>query len=272
MVNDKYHESKAYLQTRLEGFIPEALLILGSGLGFLGNAIENARVISYSEIPHFKSSTAPGHKGRFVAGQLSGRNVLVMQGRLHLYEGYTPEETAYPVRIANLLGATKLILTCACGGVNHKYKVGDLVLLSDYINFTHISPLVGFDISDFDTRFVDVSHAFDRKYRALAKHIAEQKNISLQEGVYFYMPGPQFETPAEIRAIRTLGGDLVGMSVVHETIMAQRLGMRTLGLGLVTNMAAGMLDVPLSEEEVLIEGERAAKVFSELVLDFLAEI
>ena len=272
MENYKYHESKEYLRTRLEGFVPEALLILGSGLGFLGNEIENAIIVPYNEIPHFKSSTAPGHEGRFVAGQLSGRNVLVMQGRLHLYEGYTPEETAYPVRIANLLGATKLILTCACGGVNYSYKVGDLVLLSDYINFTHVSPLVGLDISDFDTRFVDVSHAFDREYRTLTKHIAKQKNTSLQEGVYFYMPGPQFETPAEIRAIRTLGGDLVGMSVVHETIMAQRLGMRTLGLGLVTNMAAGMLDVPLTEEEVLTEGKRAAKVFSDLVRAFVAEM
>jgi len=267
-----YHESAEYLKNRLAGFTPEALLILGSGLGFLADEIENATVVPYNEIPHFKSSTAPGHKGQLVAGQLSGRDVLAMQGRLHPYEGYTSQEVAYPVRVANLLGATRLLLTCACGGVNKNYNIGDLAVFSDYINFTLASPLVGFDISEFDTRFVDVSNAFDQSYRRTAIDIAQQKNITLHEGVYFYMLGPQFETPAEIRAIRTLGGDLVGMSAVHETIMARRLDMRTLGIGLVTNMAAGILDTPLTEEEVLVEGKRASKKFSELVRAFLKEM
>lgn len=269
---EKYQESAEYLKTRLAGFNPEALLILGSGLGFLGDELENSIIVPYEEIPHFRISTAPGHKGQFVAGKLSGRNVLAMQGRLHLYEGYSPEEAAYPVRVASLLGADKLILTCACGGVNQSYKVGDLVVLSDYINLTHKSPLVGFNIQGFDARFIDMSHAYDRDFRSLTKYLAEKNNIPLHEGVYFYMPGPQFETPAEIRAIRTLGADLVGMSTVHETVMARRVGMRTLGLALVTNMAAGILDIPLTEEEVLVEGKKASAVFSKLVRDFVEEM
>lgn len=264
--------SAKYVNSRLAGFIPQALLILGSGLGFLADEIEDKICIPYKDIPHFKSSTAPGHKGQYVAGRLNGKNILAMQGRLHVYEGYSPAETAYPVQVANLVGADKLILTCACGGVNNSYKVGDLVVLSDYINFTHTSPLVGFDIKDFDTKFVDVSAAFDRDYRSLAKNIAQKKGINIHEGVYFYMVGPQFETPAEIRAIRTLGGDLVGMSAVHETVMARRLNMRVLGIGLVTNMAAGMLDVALSEEEVLVEGKKAAGVFSGLIYDVLGNM
>jgi purine-nucleoside phosphorylase len=156
--------------------------------------------------------------------------------------------------------------------VNTGYKVGDLALITDYINFTHKSPLVGFDVTGFDTRFVDMSHAYDRDFRNLAKAIAEEQKISLQSGVYFYMPGPQFETPAEIRAIRILGGDLVGMSAVHETIMARRLGMRILGLALVTNMAAGILDVPLTEEEVLVEGKKASKMFSGLIKSFVEKM
>jgi len=268
---EQYQESSNYLKTKIP-FQPEAMLILGSGLGFLADEIEAPIIIPYKEIPHFKTSTAPGHKGCLVAGKLAGKNILAMQGRFHLYEGYTPEESAAPVRVAALLGTKNLILTCACGGVNRNYNVGDLALLTDYINFTHTGPLVGFDISGFDARFIDMGAAYDKDYRKLAKTIAQEKNIPLQEGVYFYMPGPQFETPAEIRAIRFLGGDLVGMSAVHETIMARRNNMRTLGIALITNMAAGILDAPLTEEEVLVEGQKAAKKFSELIKAFIEKM
>jgi len=268
----QYEESAAYLRTRLAGAVPQALLILGSGLGFLADEMDNIFSVPYGDIPHFKQSTAPGHKGRLVVGMLAGRCVMVMQGRLHLYEGYSPEEVAYPVRVAHLLGINNLLISCACGGVNINYKVGDLALITDYINFTHKSPLVGFDITDFDTRFIDMSHAYDRDFRDLAISIAKEQNISLQSGVYFYTLGPQFETPAEIRAIRVLGGDLVGMSAVHETVMARRLGMRILGLALVTNMAAGILDTPLTEEEVLIEGKKASKMFSGLIKSFVEKM
>ena len=267
----QYRNSRDFLKANLP-FEPEIMLILGSGLGFMADAIQDAVIIPYNEIPNFKSSTAPGHMGRLVAGRLSGRNVLAMQGRFHVYEGYTPEESAYPVRAASLLGVKKIIITCACGGVNKDYNVGDLVLINDYINLTHPGPLVGFDISGFDTRFIDMSQVFDKEYRDAANKAAAKKNIVLRNGTYFYMTGPQFETPAEIRAIGNLGGDLVGMSLVHEAIMAARCEMRLLALGLVTNMAAGISGEKLSEDEVLREGSKASGRFSELVLAILEKM
>jgi purine-nucleoside phosphorylase len=267
----QYQESAAYLRERLSGFAPEILVILGSGLGFLAEEIKNPIRIPYNEIPHMRASTAPGHAGCFIAGVFEGKNVLAMQGRLHVYEGYATEETAYPVRVANLIGVEKLLLTCACGGVNTVYKVGDLVLITDYMNFTHPGLLAGyagnaFDLTGFEHRFFDMGKAFDRDYRILAHSVAARIGIPMYEGVYFYMTGPQYETPAEIRAIRTLGGDLVGMSAVHETLMARRCNMRVAGFGLVTNMAAGvLLGQHLTEKEVLTEARNAAPKFSALV-------
>lgn len=267
-----YHEAAEYLRQRLDGFIPEILLILGSGLGFMADELTDAVYIPYAEVPHFKTSTAPGHMGRLAVGLLSGRKVLVMQGRFHIYEGYTPEEAAFPVRVAALLGVKCLITTCACGGVNTAYHVGDLALLTDLVNFTHPGPLVGFDIADFNTRFVDMTYLFNRDYRMLALETAKTLQIPLREGVYFYMPGPQFETPAEIRAIRTLGGDLVGMSTMPECIMAKRCGMDILGIALVSNMAAGVLDQPITEGEVLVEAKKAAAYFSKLIATITEQI
>jgi len=267
----QYKEAADFVQSKIN-IIPEALIILGSGLGNLAEEVEDAVYIPYSDIPHFKVSTAPGHAGQLIAGRLSGRSVLCMQGRIHIYEGYNPHDAAFPIRVASILGATRLVLTCACGGVNTDYSVGDIVMLTDYINMTHIGPLVGMDISGFDARFVDMSYAFDREYWALAKSKACKLGIDLGAGVYFYMPGPQFETPAEIRAIRNLGGDLVGMSVVHEVIMARRMDMRVAGFALVTNMAAGILDAPLTEEEVLTEGRKARNAFGGLLKSFIEDI
>jgi len=261
---DNYREAADYIKSQMN-FTPEALIVLGSGLGQVADELENSTYIPYGDIPHFKTSTAPSHAGRLVAGQLAGKNVLCMQGRLHIYEGYTPADVSFPVRVAAMLGAASLVLTCACGGINTAYNVGDLVLLNDYINLTHTGPLVGMDITGFDARFVDMSNVFDREYIALARSL----DASLVEGVYFYMPGPQFETPAEIKAAHILGGDLVGMSVVHEVIMARRMGMRVAGFGLVTNMAAGILDAPLTEEEIFTEGERAKERFAGLLKRFV---
>jgi purine-nucleoside phosphorylase len=260
-----YRQSADYLKERLDGFLPEIFMVLGSGLGFLANELTAPSYIPYSRIPFFKCSTAPGHEGRLAAGKLAGRNVLIMQGRLHVYEGYTPEETAFPVRVAALLGAKICVITCAAGGVNTSYRPGDLALITDTINFTHTSPLVGFDNNDFEHRFIDMSYTFNKKYRDLAKEIAREKDMALQEGVYFYMPGPQFESPSEIRAIRSMGGDLVGMSCVHEAVMARRCAMEVLGIARVSNMAAGVLDQPITQEEVLEEGKKAAANFSKLV-------
>ena len=264
-----YKISADFIRDRLNGFIPETLIILGSGLGFLGDIAEDPVYIDYKDIPNFKSSTAIGHKGRFVAGKLSGKNVLLMQGRLHVYEGYSAEDVAYPVRVVKLLGVNNMIITNAAGGVNKSFNVGDLMMITDYIKFQARNPIIGENIDEFGLRFCDMSKVFDREFMSILRDTAKDQQVDLKEGVYFYMTGPQYETPAEIRAIRVLGGDAVGMSTVHECIAANHAGMRILGITLVTNMAAGILDQPLSGEEVIAAGEQAKGKFSKLILGFL---
>ncbi|MCL2708942.1 MAG: purine-nucleoside phosphorylase [Defluviitaleaceae bacterium] len=267
-----YHESAGFLRQRLSGFAPELLLILGSGLGSVAEKIEGAQIIPYGEIPYFKKPTVPGHKGRLVAGRLSGRRVLAMQGRFHVYEGHTPEESAFPVRVANLLGAKAMIATCAAGGVNENYNTGEFAVLTDFINLTGASPLQSFNIIGFKTRFVDMTRVFDESYRAAAIDVANSQGLTLREGVYFYMTGPQFETPSEIRAIRALGGDLVGMSTVHECVMARRCGMRVAGIALISNMAAGVLGRPISEGEVFVEAHKASEKFSAYIVELISRL
>ncbi|MDR1001622.1 MAG: purine-nucleoside phosphorylase [Clostridiales bacterium] len=269
MVYDDYKRSAEYLVRQLGGFEPQYLLILGSGLGGVANAIENPLRARYDAIPNMKLSTAPGHAGEFVAGTLAGKRVLAMRGRLHFYEGHSAEEVAFPVRLARLAGADSLVITNACGGVNTSYKPGQLIILSDIIKLAAPNPLTGPNIPEFGPRFNDMSYLFDAKYRELFKSIGAKRDIELREGVYFYTTGPQYETPAEIRAIRILGGDVVGMSTAPEVIAARHCGMRILGVSLVTNMAAGVLDKPLGEKEVLDEAEKARDVFTRLMLDFL---
>jgi purine-nucleoside phosphorylase len=266
-----YAESADYIRERLNGFSPAYLLILGSGLGVLAEQVREPVYIPYGEIPHFRPSTAPSHAGRFVCGGLGGKPVMVMQGRMHVYEGYTAEETAYPVRVAKLLGAHTLIATNAAGGVNLEYKAGDLVALNDFIKLGFPNPLIGKNIPEFGPRFQDMTHVFDRDYLKLIKEIAAEQGVTLREGVYFYATGPQYETPAEIRAFRLLGADLVGMSTVHECICAAQAGMRILGISLVTNMAAGVLDKPLTETEVIEEAQAAQDRFARLLLAFLTK-
>jgi len=266
---EDYTESADYIKSKLKGFSPAYLLILGSGLGVLGEQVRDPVFIPYSNIPHFRTSTAPSHVGRFVCGVLGDKPVMVMQGRMHMYEGYTAEETAYPVRVAKLLGAHTLIVTNAAGGINLGYKVGDLVALNDFIRFGFPNPLIGRNIPEFGPRFKDMAHVFDRDYLKLIKEIAGEQGVTLREGVYFYTSGPQYETPAEIRAFRQLGADVVGMSTVPECICAAHAGMRILGISLVTNMAAGVLDKPLTEEEVIKEARAAQDRFARLLLTFL---
>ena len=266
---NNYRDSVDYIKSALSGFSPSYLLILGSGLGVLAEQVRNPVTIPYSEIPHFRTSTAPGHAGRFVCGELGGKPVMVMQGRMHVYEGYTAEETAYPVRVARLLGAETLIVTNAAGGINLDYHVGDLVALNDFIKLAFPNPLIGKNIPEFGPRFQDMTYVFNRDYLRLVREIAKEQGITLREGVYFYATGPQYETPAEIRAFRLLGADVVGMSTVHECMAAAQAGMKILGISLVTNMAAGVLDQPLTEAEVLEEAKAAQERFSGLLLAFL---
>ena len=188
-------------------YVPDTMIVLGSGLGSFGDSLEASTWLSYDSVPGFASPTAPGHKGRLLTGRASGKDVLVMQGRIHVYEGHTPAECSYPVLAASSLGVKNLILTCAAGAVNESFTVGELILVRDYINLTHPGPLIGFDHTSYGERFIDMSGAFDSELLALAR----STNKGLRSGVYFYMPGPQFETSAEIRAAQTLGGDLVGM-------------------------------------------------------------
>lgn len=268
----QYQESADYIRSKIGGFTPQVAMILGSGLGYLGDLVEDAVAVPYGEIPHFKPSTAPGHKGRLVFGTLEGKPVAVMQGRMHHYEGYSYEEVSYAVRVLRLLGAGQLIVTNAAGCVNTAWKAGDLMLITDHIKIFMESPLRGENIPEFGPRFPDASHLYTPALRDLARQAAGALGIALKEGVYMYFPGPQYETPAEVRAARILGADAVGMSTAPEVIAAGHCGMQVLGFTLCTNMAAGILDQPLSEQEVLDAAEACKDKFSRLVLACLKQM
>lgn len=261
----QYQQSAAALADRLGDFRPEVLLILGSGLGSLGDQVEQPLVVPYAQVLHMKRSTAPDHKGQFVFGRLSGRNVAVMQGRLHTYEGWSFADVSYPVRVLRLLGAKTLLVTNAAGAVNTAFSAGDIMMITDHIKLFGVSPLCGANLDEFGPRFPDVSAVYTPALRKAAREAAQALEIPLREGVYMYFPGPQFETPAEVRMARILGADAVGMSTVPETIVAAHCGMQVLGFTLCTNMAAGVLDQPLSGEEVLEAAEAARPRFTSLV-------
>ena len=262
---DQYRESADFLRAQLKGFTPKIAMVLGSGLGGLGDEVEHPIFADYKDIPHFKASTAPGHKGRLVFGTLEGQNVAVMQGRMHHYEGYSFEEVTYAVRVLRLLGCEILIVTNAAGCVNTDWNAGDLMLITDQIKMFSESPLRGENLPEFGVRFPDASHLYTPRLQQLARETASERSIPLREGVSFYCYGPQYETPAEIRAARILGGDAVGMSTAPEVIAAGHCGMEVLGITLLSNMAAGILDQPLSEQEVLDAAEAAREKFTGLI-------
>ncbi len=268
----QYQESADYIRSRLGGFTPDIAMVLGSGLGFLGDLVEDPIVVPYGDIPHFKVSTAPGHKGQLVCGTLSGKKVAVMQGRMHHYEGYSYEDVGYAVRTLKLLGCSKLILTNAAGGVNPDWKPGDIMLITDHIKSYLDSPLRGENIAEFGPRFPDMSYVYTPRLRQVARAAAKELGLTLREGVYCYMPGPQFETPAEVRMARILGGDACGMSTAPEAIVAAHAGMEILGFSLITNMCAGILDIPLSGEDVNETAEACKGTFSKLVLKCLEKM
>ena len=264
-----YQRSAGAIRAKIGDFQPQVAMILGSGLGYLGDLVENAVAVPYGEIPNFRVSTAPGHKGQLVFGTLEGRNVAVMQGRMHHYEGYSYEEVSYAVRVLRLLGCTTLIVTNAAGCINRDWKAGDLMLISDQMKFFMESPLRGENIPEFGVRFPDASHLYTPALRETARSAAGDLGIELKEGVYMYFPGPQYETPAEVRFARIAGADAVGMSTAPEVITAGHCGMRVLGFTLLSNMAAGLLDQPLSEQEVLDAAAACKDKFSRLVLECL---
>ena len=269
---DYYVESAQSIWLHLNGFVPKVAMILGSGLGFLADQVENPITVPYGDIPHFPIATAPGHKGQLVFGTLEGQPVAVMQGRMHHYEGYSFEEITFAVRVLYLLGCRTLIVTNAAGCVNTQWQPGDLMLITDQIKLFSESPLRGPNLSQFGTRFPDSSHLYTPRLQQLAREQAQSLGLTLREGVYFYCYGPQYETPAEVRAIRILGGDAVGMSTAPEVTVAGHCGMEVLGLTLLSNMAAGILDKPLTEEEVLAAAEAAKDRFSGLVRACLSKL
>ena len=251
---------------------PRIGLVLGSGLGAFADDLADAVRTPYADIPSFPRSTAIGHAGQLVVGKLSDVPVAVMQGRVHLYEGYSAAEVAFPVRVLGRIGIRTLILTNAAGGINVEYGQGALVVLRDHINLQGQNPLTGPNDERLGPRFPDMTYAYDRRLRAIALEEAGKLGIAPREGVYAALPGPSYESPAEIRYLRTIGADLVGMSTVAETIVARHMGLDVLAISCVTNMAAGILDKPLHHEEVLETGRRVMGQFVSLLRNVLPRI
>ena len=240
-------------------------VILGSGLGDYAEALEDAVKLPYSEIPGFPRSTVAGHAGMWCCGTLHGKRVVMMQGRFHYYEGYGMKDVTLPVRVMQKIGVKTLIVTNAAGGVNLGYHPGELMVIGDMFSLTAQNPLIGPNLDAFGPRFPDMSCAFDKELRALAHECANEQGFALREGVYAQMTGPTYETPAEIRMLRTLGADAVGMSTVPEVIVARHGGMRVLGISCITNMAAGILDQPLNHAEVTETANRVKGQFRNLL-------
>jgi purine-nucleoside phosphorylase len=251
---------------------PKIGLVLGSGLGSFADSLTNPTKIPFHEIPDFPRSTAIGHAGQLVIGHAADIPVAVMQGRVHLYEGYSPQQVAFPMRVFGRMGIRSVILTNAAGGINLTYKQGALVLISDHINLQGSNPLVGANDDRFGVRFPDMTHAYSKLYRDIAKEEARNLGMTLHEGVYAALLGPSYETPAEIRYLRTIGADLVGMSTVFEVIAARHMSINVLAISCVTNMAAGILDQPLSHQEVMETGERVRSSFEALLRAILPRI
>src|SRR6201993_446356 len=272
---DQVSEAAVYLRSRLAvhstPLTPRLGIVLGSGLGAVADAVTEPVVVPYADIPHFPQSTVEGHSGRIVGGQLGGVPVIVMQGRVHYYEGYTPAQVTFPMRVLGALGVNAVVLTNAAGGIQAGYHIGQLVVLADHINLMGWNPLTGPNEPRFacipgaGLRFFDMTEAYSKRLRAIAREAAAAEGIDLAEGIYLATPGPSFETPAEIRAFRTLGATLVGMSTVPETIVARHMGIEVLGISCVTNLAAGLGATPLSHAEVFAAGRQVEHKLADLL-------
>lgn len=263
---DRAQTSARFIREQINNDVDVAV-VLGSGLGAFAETLEDKVIIPYEEIPDFARSTVEGHSGRLVVGKLpqTSINVAVMQGRFHYYEGYSLEEVTLPIRAFNTMGVKKLVLTNAAGGVREGMKAGDMMLISDHINLMMISPLRGIHDNRLGDRFPDMSEVYSREYRLIAKEVAAEQGLEIAEGIYMALQGPNYETPAEIRMMRALGADAVGMSTVPEAIVARQMGMKTLGISLITNSAAGIEDAPINHAEVMEMGHRVSKQFCELL-------
>jgi purine-nucleoside phosphorylase len=261
---EKIQEAVAYINAKFPE-IPKIGIILGSGLGEYAESFSDPVIIPYSDIPHFPQSTVVGHKGRLLFQKFNHSTLVAMQGRFHHYEGYTPEQVVFPVRVMGKLGIRRLILTNAAGGINPGFEAGDLMLITDHINFMGMNPLRGPHRDEFGERFPDMTHTYDPEDANVFEVVAQKLNIRLRRGVYIAFSGPSYETPAEIRMARTLGADAVGMSTVPEAIVATQMGIRVSGVSCITNMAAGMSGAKLAHQEVMETANRVRKQFIALI-------
>ena len=271
MTHERINSAYEYL-SRTTQQRPTLCVVLGSGLGDYADTLEDAQVIDYKDIPGFPQSTVPGHAGRLVLGKKHGVPLACMQGRFHCYEGYTPAETVIPLRALIRLGIKRLLITNAAGGINESFQPGDIMIITDHINFASLNPLAGPNLDEFGPRFPDMSFAYDKELVAALKEAAREHGIDVKMGVYAMMKGPSFETPAEIRALRVLGADAVGMSSVPEIITAAHAGVKSAALSCITNMAAGILNQPLTHEEVMETGRIAAGNIRTLIDGFIERI
>lgn len=268
MSYDLIHESAEYLSKKIS-HPPDIAFVLGSGLGDFAHEVKDPCLLPYSEIPHFKKCSVEGHSGQLIFGKINQANVVLMQGRFHLYEGYSPLDVVFPIRVFAKMGIKKIVLTNAAGGINSNYHPGDLVLITDHINFTGNNPLIGKNLEEFGPRFLDMGETYHKPLIEKMKKIAETENIKLHQGIYAGVTGPTYETPAEVRMLKTLGADLVGMSTVYEAIVAHHAGLKVLGLSCVTNYAAGLSDAPLSHDDIADIGKGALTNFSKLIKKIL---
>ncbi len=263
-------ESSNYIRQRIGKGPIDVAMILGSGLGVLADSLNAPTIISYEEIPGFASSKVEGHKGNVVFGEVTGKKCLLLQGRVHYYEGHPMESVVFPVRVLDALGIKKLIVTCASGGVHKGLQPGDIMLIEDQINFSLDNPLIGF--KGAKTPFVDASCVYSDRLKAVAKDTADALQIHLKSGVYFYMSGPNYETSAEIEMIRQLGGDMAGMSTFPESLEAYRLGMEVLGLSYISNMGTGISKEKLQHQEVIETIEKIKKPLAQLIFEIIKNI
>lgn len=271
MLLNQVKESLAAIREKTQQ-TPEIAIVLGSGLSPMAERLTDVDIIPYCEIPHFKVSTAPGHTGRLMFGKLEGVPVLCMQGRLHYYEGYSLADVTYPIRVMAKLGIRQLILTNACGGLDPDMKPGTLMLITDHINLLGTNPLIGPNEEAFGPRFPDMTFAYSKRLRDLSLACAKALDIGLEQGVYIAYTGPSFETPAEIRWMQTFGAKAVGMSTVPEAIVGVHSGLEVMGISCITNLAAGILDVPLTGEEVIEAAGAASEAFIRLLSEIVQRI
>jgi len=271
MTLSKLSEAQAYIQSKSK-LRPKIGIILGSGLGIYADQIENKVIIPYQDIPHFKKTSVEGHDGRLILGTVQGVEVVALQGRIHAYEGYPMEEIVFPVRTLAMLGIEILFLTNASGGINDNFHPGDLVAITDHINLTGRNPLVGPNIPELGPRFPDMTEAYDSELREVMRKVAKNHHVDLKDGVYCSVLGPTYETPAEIRMIKTIGGDMVGMSTVPEVIAANHLGVKVAGVACITNYAAGIKKEKLSHADVKKVAEKAMVGFAVILTETIGEL